>query len=404
MQLPKLSFGDLSAKLPIIQGGMGVGISLSGLASAVANEGGIGVIATSMIGMRDPLRAKDPEAADHNGLIEEIRKARSKMTDGLLGVNIMCALTNYSDMVRTSIREGVDLIISGAGLPMDLPGYLREMREEMKGEVKTKLVPIVSSGRAASLLCKKWLKKFDYLPDGFVVEGPKAGGHLGFKAEQLDQPEYQLEKIVTDVIEAVTPFREQHKKDIPVIAAGGVYTGEDIAKFLELGASGVQMGTRFVATHECDADEEFKRAYVTATKEDVTIIKSPVGLPGRAIKNAFLDAVTAGLKHPKKCVHKCLHSCAEENSPYCIAQALVNAYRGKLKHGFAFAGANAYLIDKIVSVKELMSTLTVECETYIDAHKERFDRFVAEKKENIDAFVDEKKEMLDQLLNREDSK
>jgi len=226
MQLPKLSFGDLTAKLPIIQGGMGVGISLSGLASAVANEGGIGVIATSMIGMRDPLRAKDPETADHNGLIDEIRKARAKMTDGLLGVNIMCALTNYSDMVRTSIREGVDLIISGAGLPMDLPGYLREMREEMKGEVKTKLVPIVSSGRAASLLCKKWLKKFDYLPDGFVVEGPKAGGHLGFKAEQLDQPEFQLEQIVTEVIEAVTPFREQHKKDIPVIAAGGVYTGE----------------------------------------------------------------------------------------------------------------------------------------------------------------------------------
>jgi len=159
-----------------------------------------------------------------------------------------------------------------------------------------------------------------------------------------------------------------------------------------------------VATHECDADEEFKKAYITATKDDVTIIKSPVGLPGRAIKNAFLDAVSAGLKHPKKCVHKCLHSCAEENSPYCIAQALVNAYKGRLKHGFAFAGANAYLIDKIISVKELMNTLTVECETYIDAHKERFDRFVAEKKEGLDAFVDEKKEMLDQLLKREDSK
>lgn len=404
MHLPKLSFGDLSAKLPIVQGGMGVGISLSGLASAVANEGGIGVIATSMIGMRDPQRAKDPEAADHRGLIEEIRKARAKMTDGLLGVNIMCALTNYSDMVRTSIREGVDVIISGAGLPMDLPGYLREMKEEMKGEVKTKLVPIVSSGRAASILCKKWMKKFDYLPDGFVVEGPKAGGHLGFKAEQLDQPEYQLEKIVTDVIDAVTPFREKHNKEIPVIAAGGVYTGEDIAKYLELGASGVQMGTRFVATHECDADEEFKRAYVNATKDDVTIIKSPVGLPGRALKNSFLDAVSSGLKHPKKCVHKCLHSCAEEKSPYCIAQALVNAYRGKLKHGFAFAGANAYLVDKIVSVKELMNTLTVECESYIDTHKERFDRFLAEKKEGLDAFVDEKKEKLDQLLNREESK
>lgn len=360
MQLPKLSFGDLTAKLPIIQGGMGVGISLSGLASAVANEGGIGVIATSMIGMNDPKRARDPEAADHQGLIEEIRKARAKMTDGLLGVNIMCALTNYSDMVKTSIREGVDVIISGAGLPMDLPGYLKEMKEEMKEEAKTKLVPIVSSGRAASILCKKWMKKFDYLPDGFVVEGPKAGGHLGFKAEQLEKPEFQLEQIVTDVIDAVTPFRQAHHKDIPVIAAGGVYTGQDIAKFLELGASGVQMGTRFVATHECDADEEFKKAYINATKDDVTIIKSPVGLPGRALKNAFLDAVASGLKKPRRCVHKCLHSCAEEKSPYCIAQALVNAYKGKLKYGFAFAGANAYLVDKIVSVKELMNTLKEE--------------------------------------------
>ena len=360
MKIPSLQFGDLTAKLPIIQGGMGVGISLSGLASAVANQGGVGVIATSMIGMRDPLRAKDPEKADHNGLIEEIRKARAKMTDGLLGVNIMCALTNYGDMVRTSIKEGVDVIISGAGLPMDLPGYLREMKEEMSDEVKTKLVPIVSSGRAANVLCKKWMKKFDYLPDGFVVEGPKAGGHLGFKAEQLEQPEYQLETIVSDVITAVEPFQSQ--KTIPVIAAGGVYNGEDIAKFLEMGASGVQMGTRFVATHECDADEEFKRAYVEAQKEDVTIIKSPVGLPGRALKNSFLDAVSSGLKKPKKCVHKCLHSCAEEKSPYCIAQALVNAYRGKLKHGFVFAGANAYLVDKIVSVKDLMDDLKVEAE------------------------------------------
>ncbi|WP_319466496.1 nitronate monooxygenase [uncultured Pseudodesulfovibrio sp.] len=364
MKLPSLNFGDLSAKLPIIQGGMGVGISLSGLASAVANEGGIGVIATSMIGMRDPLRAKDPEAADHRGLIEEIRKARTKMHDGLLGVNIMCALTNYGDMVRTSIRERVDVIISGAGLPLDLPGYLREVSEEAKEEMRTKLIPIVSSGRAAGILCRKWMNKFSYLPDGFVVEGPKAGGHLGFKAEQIDDPAYQLENIVTDVIGAVTPYREKHDKDIPVIAAGGVYTGEDIAKFLELGAAGVQMGTRFVATEECDADEAFKRAYINAKKDDLTIIKSPVGLPGRALKNSFLDAVSTGLKHPKKCVHKCLHSCAEENSPYCIAQALVNAYRGKLKHGFAFAGANAYLVDKIVTVKDVMNSLKDDFERY----------------------------------------
>lgn len=362
MKLPNLKFGELTARLPIIQGGMGVGISLSGLASAVANEGGVGVIATSMIGMRDPRRAKDPEGADRRGLIEEIRKARAKMTDGLLGVNIMCALTNYGDMVRTSIREHVDVIISGAGLPLDLPGYLREMSLELKEDLRTKLVPIVSSGRAAGILCRKWLNKFDYLPDGFVVEGPKAGGHLGFKAEQLDDPDYQLEKLVSEVIEAVTPYREQHHKDIPVIAAGGVYTGEDIAKFLELGAAGVQMGTRFVATHECDADERFKRAYIDARQEDVTIIKSPVGMPGRALRNSFLDAVSTGLKHPKKCVHKCLHSCAEDKSPYCIAQALVNAYKGKLKNGFAFAGANAYLVDKIVSVKELMNSLKDEFE------------------------------------------
>lgn len=331
----------------------------------MANEGGVGVIATSMIGMRDPQRAKDPEAADHRGLIEEIRKAREKMTDGLLGVNIMCALTNYGDMVRTSIREHVDVIISGAGLPLDLPGYLREVSEEMKEDMRTKLIPIVSSGRAANILCRKWLNKFDYLPDGFVVEGPRAGGHLGFKAEQLDDPKFQLENILPDVIDAVTPYREKHNKDIPVIAAGGVYTGEDIAKFLELGASGVQMGTRFVATHECDADEAFKRAYVNSHEEDLTIIKSPVGLPGRALKNSFLDAVSAGIKHPKKCVHKCLHSCAEEESPYCIAQALVNAYKGKLKYGFVFAGANAYLVDKIISVKELMNSLKEEYERRI---------------------------------------
>jgi len=362
MKLPNLKFGDLTARLPIIQGGMGVGISLSGLASAVANEGGVGVIATSMIGMRDPKRAKDPEGADHRGLIEEIRKARGKMTDGLLGVNIMCALTNYSDMVKTSIREGVDLIISGAGLPVDLPGYLREVSAELKKDMKTKLVPIVSSGRAANILCKKWMRKFEYLPDGFVVEGPKAGGHLGFKAEDLDKPEFQLENIMADVIGAVQPYRDSHHKDIPVIAAGGVYTGEDIARFLEMGAAGVQMGTRFVATEECDADEAFKQAYVNAQKEDVTIIKSPVGMPGRALKNGFLDAVSSGLKHPKKCMHKCLHSCAEEKSPYCIAQALVNAYKGKLKYGFAFAGANAYLVNKIVTVKELMTDLREEAE------------------------------------------
>lgn len=379
MKLPTLKFGNLAAKMPIVQGGMGVGISLSGLASAVANQGGVGVIATSMIGMRDPQRAKDPNGADIRALTEEIRTAREKMTDGLLGVNIMCALTNFADMVSTSIRENVDIVFSGAGLPLDLPKYARETSDNLKQEVRTKLVPIVSSGRAAKIISKKWLARYDYLPDGFVVEGPKAGGHLGFKPEEIDDPDHQLEKIVSDVVETVKPFEDQHGRAIPVIAAGGVYSGEDIGKYLALGASGVQMGTRFVATEECDADIEFKQAYVNAKQEDVGIIKSPVGLPGRAIMNNFLNSVSDGLRKPKKCVHKCLHSCAEENSPYCIAQALVNAYRGKLKHGFAFAGANAYLVDKIVTVQELMTSLSEEFDRRWSSVEE-FGRDLANKK------------------------
>jgi len=379
MKLPTLKFGDLVAKMPIVQGGMGVGISLSGLASAVANQGGVGVIATSMIGMRDPQRAKDPHAADIRALTEEIRTAREKMNDGLLGVNIMCALTNFADMVSTSIKENVDIVFSGAGLPLDLPKYAREASDNLKQEVRTKLVPIVSSGRAAKIISKKWLSKYGYLPDGFVVEGPKAGGHLGFKPEEIDNPDYQLEKIVSDVVETVKPFEDQHGRAIPVIAAGGVYSGEDIGKYLALGASGVQMGTRFVATEECDADIEFKQAYVNAKQEDVGIIKSPVGLPGRAIMNNFLNSVSDGLRKPKKCVHKCLHSCAEENSPYCIAQALVNAYKGKLKHGFAFAGANAYLVDKIVTVQELMTSLSEEFDRRWSSVEE-FGRDLAKKK------------------------
>ncbi len=364
MQLPSLKFGDLVARIPIIQGGMGVGVSLSGLASAVANEGGVGVIATAMIGMKDPNRKKDPVGADSRILTDEIRKAHENMTDGLLGVNIMCALTNFKELVTTAIAEQVDIIFSGAGLPLDLPQYLKEVSNDLKEKVRTKLVPIVSSGRAANILCRKWLSKFDYLPDGFVVEGPRAGGHLGFKPEQLNDPAFSLEKIVADVIQAVKPYAEKAQRQIPVIAAGGVYTGGDIAKFLRMGAAGVQMGTRFVATHECDADIAFKKAFVDARREDVTIIKSPVGLPGRALKNSFLEDVSRGKRSPRKCVFKCLRSCDEQKAPYCIAQALLNAYKGKLKNGFVFAGANAYLVDKIVSVRELFNSLKEEFDTF----------------------------------------
>ena len=353
MELPILQIGELTAKLPIIQGGMGVGISLSGLAAAVAQEGGIGVIATVMIGMNEPNLATQPVEADITGLRKEIRQARRK-TDGILGVNIMVAVTNHPHLIRTSIEEGIDLIFSGAGLPLDLPKYLQGTSS------RTKLVPIVSSGRAATLMCKRWLSRYQYVPDAFVVEGPLAGGHLGLKSGQIADPDFALEKLIPEVLAAVKPFAEQQHKTIPIIAAGGIYTGADIHKFLQLGAAGVQMATRFVATHECDADIAFKQAYLDAKEEDIIIIDSPVGLPGRAIRNEFLEAVARGRKMPFACPYQCITTCAYQTSPYCIALALLNAKRGKLKHGFAFCGHNAYRVDKIVSVHELMAELKNE--------------------------------------------
>jgi len=265
----------------------------------------------------------------------------------------MVVLTNFADTVRTAIEERVDIIFAGAGLPLDMPGYLKE-------DSCTKLVPIISSGRAARLICKK-LSKYNYLPDAFVVEGPMAGGHIGFKLEQIDDSAFSLENLVPEVIEAVKPFEDEQDKEIPIIAAGGIYTPDDIEKYIKMGAkmgaAGVQLGTRFVATHECDANIRFKQTYVESKEEDMAIIQSPVGLPGRAVNNKFLADVTQGKKKPFKCPYHCIKSCDYQKSPYCIAFALLNAQRGNMKHGYAFAGKNAYRIDKIISVKELISSL-----------------------------------------------
>lgn len=350
--LNNLRIGSLTVKLPIIQGGMGVGISLSGLASAVANEGGIGVIATAGIGMDEPDFSRNYLEANIRALRKEIRKAR-ELTKGILGVNIMVALSNFADLARTSIEEGIDIIFSGAGLPLGLPEFLRE-------DSRTKLVPIVSSARAAGIIAKKWAEKYNRLPDAIVVEGPKAGGHLGFKEENIVDPEFALEKLIPEVVQVLKLFEERYNKPIPVIAAGGIYTGEDIYRFFQLGASGVQMATRFVTTHECDANIRFKEAYLNAKESDITIIKSPVGMPGRAIKNEFLDDVSQGKKKPFKCPYHCIRTCDFKNSPYCIARALINAQKGNLTHGFAFAGENAYRAKGIISVKELIETLIEE--------------------------------------------
>jgi len=354
MKYPQLKIGDLVAKIPIVQGGMAVGISLSKLASAVASEGGIGIIAGAMIGMGEPDIYSNGRKANIRVLKREIRKARTK-TRGILGVNIMVALTDYADLVKLSIDEGIDVIFSGAGLPLDLPGHLTSGS-------KTKLVPIISSHRAAKIICKRWGSRFDYLPDAFVVEGPMAGGHLGFKMEQINDPDFALEKVVPQVIEAVKPFEQAHQKNIPVIAAGGVYTGADILKYLKMGAAGVQMGTRFVATHECDAALGFKEAFVNAKKEDLVLINSPVGLPGRAVRSKFIEDVDLGKRKPFKCPYHCIKTCDYKDSPYCISFALMSAKKGNLKHGFAFAGANAHRVNKIISVNALISSLLQEYE------------------------------------------
>jgi nitronate monooxygenase len=331
---------------------MGVGISLAGLASAVAAAGGFGVISAAGIGMNEPDFSSNYVEANNRALTKEIRAARAATT-GALGVNIMVAMANFADLVKTAIKENVDAIFSGAGLPLDLPSYLTEGS-------RTKLVPIVSSARAAVILCKKWLSRFGRAPDAFVVEGPMAGGHLGFKAEQIDDPMFVLEILVTEVIAGVRPYSAPDGRPIPVIAAGGVYTGEDIHRFIQLGAAGVQMGTRFVATNECDAEAAFKQSYIDAVENDVVIIKSPVGMPGRAIHNTFLDQAARGEKNPACCPYRCIHTCDYQKAPYCITLALANAKKGRLKYGFAFAGKNAWRVDRIMPVVELFSELIAQ--------------------------------------------
>jgi nitronate monooxygenase len=358
-KIPKLKIGNLEVNLPIIQGGMGVGISLSGLASAVANEGGIGVIAATGIGMLDPDSNGHFKGANTRSLAREIKKAR-EMTSGVIGINIMVACSDYEDLLEIAAKEGADLVFLGAGLPLKIPEIL--IGDESK---KVKIVPIVSSARAAKLIFDYWEKHFGRIPDSIVVEGPMAGGHLGYKKENINDPGFALEKVLPEVISVIKPFEQKYNISIPVIAAGGIYTGEDIYKFIKLGAQGVQMATRFVATNECDASPEFKEAYLNCKKEDLTIIDSPVGLPGRAILNNFIRELSEGIKKPFKCQWKCLKTCDVKSSPYCIGAALTNAKKGILEKGFAFAGANAYRIDKIISVKELIRQLLVDYENAV---------------------------------------
>ncbi len=353
MTFPSLSIGNITVPVPIIQGGMGVGISLSGLSSAVANAGGIGVISAIGLGYLYPQQGL---SADESGLAavkNEIRKAR-ELTNGILGINIMHALTDFDRILQTALREEIDLIFIGAGLPIRLP---KKLAFNLLDQFKSKIVPIVSSSRALNIIFKSWDRKYNRVPDAVVVEGPLAGGHLGFKANEIRNPLNTLEKLIPQVKTAIRPFAEKYKQKIPLIAAGGIYSGKDIFKFIQLGADGVQMGTRFVATNECDASIEFKEEYVNCRKEDIGIVESPVGLPGRGIINKFLKDVRNGSRKPFRCPYKCLKNCEYQSAPYCIALALINALKGRFSRGFAFCGESAWRIREIIPVQKLIDEL-----------------------------------------------
>ncbi len=351
-RIPSLRIGDLEVNPPIIQGGMGVRVSKANLAAAVAKEGCVGVISTVGLGQIEGISGSEFVRLNEQALRAEIRKARSQ-TDGIIGVNVMAVLSHYGSLTTTAADEGVDLIISGAGLPLDLPMLVPNKL--------TKLIPIVSSLRALSIICRKW-KRDNRAPDAVVVEGAKAGGHLGFRYEELLSGRIPaLDEILVEVIE----FANSFDPPFPVIAAGGIFDGRDIARVLKLGASGVQMATRFVCTDECDVHQNFKLAYLKARKEDIIVIDSPVGMPGRVINNAFVEKIKRGETIPFKCAYQCLRSCNPTTAPYCIAEVLLRAAEGNMDESFAFAGENAYRCTEIVPVKQLIGQLAEETAYYL---------------------------------------
>ncbi|WMJ85619.1 NAD(P)H-dependent flavin oxidoreductase [Anaerocolumna sp. MB42-C2] len=341
-----LRIGNLTAKLPIIQGGMGVGISLSNLAGAVSAKGGIGVISTAQIGFTEPDFDRNPLEANLRMIGEHIKRARKLAPSGILGVNIMVATQNYARYVKEAIKNGIDLIISGAGLPTELP-------EIAKGS-KTKLVPIVSSLKAASVILKMWDRKNNVAPDAIIIEGPKAGGHLGFHPEELEHiDDAAYDEEIKSIIALTKDYGTKYDKEIPVIVAGGIQNKQDMEHYFSIGADGIQVATKFVTTKECDADIKYKQAYIDSKEEDIIIVKSPVGMPGRAIKNSFMERAGLGRIPIKRC-HNCIKTCNPAETPYCITDALANAARGDLDEALLFCGAYAYKEDRIRTVQDVL--------------------------------------------------
>lgn len=350
--MKELVIGNLVAKVPIIQGGMGIGVSRSSLASAVGKAGGIGILSGVNIGYDEDDFESNTLEANLRALKKHLKIAKEESNNGIIGVNLMVAMNHYEEHVKTAIESGCDLIISGAGLPLHLPKLVKNS--------DIKIAPIVSSSKAANIILKMWDKKDNATADLIVVEGPKAGGHLGFSNEELDNIEsVNYDDEFVKILDIVKKYEEKYNKKIPVIAAGGISSGLDVKKYLDLGAAGVQVGTKFVPTYECDAHPNFKQSYIDANEEDIEIVKSPVGLPGRAIKNKFIENVLISKPKISKC-YNCLIPCNPKDTPYCISTALINAVKGNLDDALLFCGADAYKIKELKSVKEVIDELTCE--------------------------------------------
>lgn len=347
-KIKPLKIGELTAPFPVIQGGMGVGISLSHLAGTVAACGGVGILSAAQIGFREEEFEKDPTGTNLKAIKKEICKARKIANGGIIGINIMVATQRYEEYVKAAVESGVDLIISGAGLPVDLP-------ELVEGS-KTKIAPIVSTVKSAKVICKMWDRHYHRVPDLVVIEGPKAGGHLGFSRKQLEifTPEVYDQEI-RQIIELVKEYEKKYQKRIPVVVAGGIFDRKDFLHALELGADGVQMGTRFVTTYECDAAEEYKKAYVNVSKENIVLVDSPVGMVGRAVGNTF--TLAEGKKEPVKKCYQCIKTCSPGDTPYCITNALVKAAKGETENALVFCGENAWKCDKIEHVGDILREL-----------------------------------------------
>ena len=348
----EFKIGDLIFSKPIVQGGMGIGISLSKLAGAVSKNGGLGILSGVEMGHADPDYHKNPKLANRRALKAHLKEAKRISGNRPIGINIMVALTQYEEIVKNAIDAGVDIIFAGAGLPLNLP--------QLTKDANIKIAPIVSSKRVTQLILKQWWRHFKKIPDALVLEGPLAGGHLGFKKEDLQTDtidHFNLLFLIKEVLEVLKPYEELGGHPIPLIAGGGIVSAADVKDVLSAGASAVQLGSRFVATDECDASSAFKEALILAKNEDIRIIESPAGLPGRAINSPFLKEVAEGKRRPTSCLMNCLKTCDFKTTPYCIASALIAGKYGDLDNGYVFSGANAYRINEIISVEALMTEL-----------------------------------------------